>query len=677
MKSKGFLRLLLLLVVLMQVFAIPAYALPSEDLALMSVRIDTNIYTMSEEGYVAVNTPLDPGELGVKPRIVLVFNHSVQSETAEVGKDTTMLERNLSRIHIEEIGENGEFLRYVESTEGAYYQEMYGDSKTALFIRPEISLLDGYYKVVVEKGIESRNHNTAEAYAVYFSVGEASEVFELPDDAKFIDFKVRGISNGASPIITVKDAQELIIYPYRGTAFALSPGEYSYAVSAAGHITANGSFSVTENAEQSVTLRDHVYLTVKVSPADAEISVKADQTNYIAAESPGKFKLTPGINYTYICQREGYLVESGRVTPHEDTEISVTMQEDKSASAYKAQGNGGNTVTMLSPSGEQIEVVEETEAYYYNRITAPLSNTAALEFVFTMASGMNNFNADNFSQNTLANISIYKYAAQGVIGEEAAGLAQGTLVYIDFDRSIKGIKIAVPAARLTDGKYILRFGDKVSGNNTGKTLGKPVMFEFVIGAVQPSAAGIAGYTDVAGQDWFAPAVSFVSSQKLFFGTADKVFSPDIDMNRGMLVTVLQRLAKAEYSGAEQGIFPDVDNNMYYAVPVKWAVEMKLTSGYADGCFYPEKAVTRQEAASFLYRFYCNVTGGEQSLDAKLLQGFADSSDIAAWSEEALCWAVQNGIMQGYPDNTLKPMDTATRAQIAQLIMNFVERFLVK
>lgn len=181
----------------------------------------------------------------------------------------------------------------------------------------------------------------------------------------------------------------------------------------------------------------------------------------------------------------------------------------------------------------------------------------------------------------------------------------------------------------------------------------------------------AGFYDVGKNDWFCEAVEFVFENGLFKGTSDNYFSPDVTMTRGMFITVLSRLSKADTSGYEAS-YGDVDENAYYAAPVYWArANGILTWADADE-FMPEKPVTREEMVVSMYNL-CLIKNEEAILfDSSQAEGIADLSDAQESAAEPIKWAFAKGVITGYGEGLIKPRATATRAEVAQVFVNFAK-----
>ncbi len=184
------------------------------------------------------------------------------------------------------------------------------------------------------------------------------------------------------------------------------------------------------------------------------------------------------------------------------------------------------------------------------------------------------------------------------------------------------------------------------------------------------------FDDVAENSWYHDAVAFVTGNGYFNGTSTyprMLFSPDSGMTRGMFVTVLGRLAGIDQSSyAGQRSFSDVNPDMYYGPYVKWASENGIVSGTGNQCFSPEKQITREQMASIMHK-YVTYKGISTTSGQTKFNTFADKDSVSSWAKGAMVWATENGIING-SDGRLNPAGTATRAQVAQIIKNFSEKY---
>ena len=114
------------------------------------------------------------------------------------------------------------------------------------------------------------------------------------------------------------------------------------------------------------------------------------------------------------------------------------------------------------------------------------------------------------------------------------------------------------------------------------------------------------------------------------------------------------------------MFSDVNSGAWYEEGVVWAAENGIVNGYGDDQFGPNDDITREQFVVVLWRYAGSPKAGSQVLD------FVDADQVSGYALEALCWAVENGILHGVGNGVLDPGGTATRAQAAQLLKNFME-----
>ena len=185
------------------------------------------------------------------------------------------------------------------------------------------------------------------------------------------------------------------------------------------------------------------------------------------------------------------------------------------------------------------------------------------------------------------------------------------------------------------------------------------------------------FTDVPENVWYRDAVSYVYRNGLMSGTGDTTFHPAGSMTRGMLVTVLYRIAGSEpVSEEEMACFTDIAG-AYYTKPVAWAYSNGIVSGVTATTFVPNRVVTRQEAVAILYKF-CVDGGVAGTKSAADLSAFADRAQVAGYATEAFSWAVSTGLVTGSASGGkiyLSPNTSLYRAQAAVLLQHLVEEIL--
>ena len=176
------------------------------------------------------------------------------------------------------------------------------------------------------------------------------------------------------------------------------------------------------------------------------------------------------------------------------------------------------------------------------------------------------------------------------------------------------------------------------------------------------------FLDVGESSWYAPGVRFCFNTGLMKGVGAGNFDPNANMTRAMLVQVLYNISgeKCEAHG-----FADVKPGAWYYDAVNWAAKNGVVNGTSKTTFSPDDPVTREQMVTILYRYarQFGAKGGNEST----LERFVDLSRLSDWAREPMAWAVENGIITGKEHNTLDPKGSATRAEIATVLMRFVKR----
>ncbi len=175
------------------------------------------------------------------------------------------------------------------------------------------------------------------------------------------------------------------------------------------------------------------------------------------------------------------------------------------------------------------------------------------------------------------------------------------------------------------------------------------------------------FTDVNPSLWYHDGIDFTVRQKLFNGVSANTFEPDTVMSRAMLVTVLYRMSDspAILPGTD---YSDVSIGKWYSNAVTWANVCDIVNGIGGGKFAPDAPVTREQVAVILCRYASHLNKSVSSVLS--LDGFADAGSIGSYAADALQWAVERELIGGVGNNLLDPKGSATRAQVAVLLMRF-------
>ncbi len=178
------------------------------------------------------------------------------------------------------------------------------------------------------------------------------------------------------------------------------------------------------------------------------------------------------------------------------------------------------------------------------------------------------------------------------------------------------------------------------------------------------------FKDVDSKKWYYNAVKWAYESGLLTGTSDTEFSPNGQMTRGMLVTVLYRKEGRPVVEAANK-FQDVNSKKYYASAIVWASSEGLVSGYSNGNFGPEDSITREQLAKVLF-LYAKYKGYDVTASADL-SGFSDASKVSSYAKKYMQWTVAEGLIQG-SNGKLNPQGNATRAEISAILKRFVEKY---
>lgn len=261
--------------------------------------------------------------------------------------------------------------------------------------------------------------------------------------------------------------------------------------------------------------------------------------------------------------------------------------------------------------------------------------------------------------------------------------ALANIVKADKTKAAAGDTVTLTAAgegtlTVTDanGKSVA-LTDLGSGKYTFKMPSAKVSVGFKTTTDQPCDGGrdcpSAPFTDVDTAKWYHLSVDYVLTHKMMNGVSSRAFAPNANLTRGMLVQILYNLEGKPKGTAAN--FSDVQADAWYAEAVGWAASNKVVTGYADGTFRPNAAVTREQAAAILYRYAkskdIDVSVGENTN----ILSYVDVQQASEYAIPALQWAVGAGVLNGKNGGRLAPTGTATRAEIAAIMQRWCENII--
>ena len=175
-----------------------------------------------------------------------------------------------------------------------------------------------------------------------------------------------------------------------------------------------------------------------------------------------------------------------------------------------------------------------------------------------------------------------------------------------------------------------------------------------------------GFSDLGSVGtWYHEAVDYVLRNDLMGGYGNGLFGPNDNLSRAQFAQILfNKEGRPVVNYLLQ--YSDVANGAWYTEAIRWATSRGVVSGYGNGMFGPNDNITREQLAVMLWRY----AGSPAATDKEL--HFTDADKASGYALEALRWAVENGILNGYGDGRLGPQGQATRAQVAQMLMSFLK-----
>ena len=255
-----------------------------------------------------------------------------------------------------------------------------------------------------------------------------------------------------------------------------------------------------------------------------------------------------------------------------------------------------------------------------------------------------------------------KDVSNGSLTANVNWAAEGDKVYVTAKPS-KGYELTWLSVKAADGTVLKIY--EALGENTYYFY-MPDQYVTVSGIFSVISSGLP-FVDVNSGAWYYDAVSFVYNKGIMNGVTSTTFEPNSTITRGMVVTMLWRMAGEPYVSG--GSFSDVASGRYYSTAVAWAAKNGIVDGYSSTVFGVNDPVTREQFATILYR-YAKYMGYSTSCSS--LAGYYDANSVSSWARDAMGWAVKNGIVTGSGNSRLNPTGTASRAEVAQMFMSFYE-----
>ena len=422
-----------------------------------------------------------------------------------------------------------------------------------------------------------------------------------------------------------------------------SPDEESYKnaveIKKDGNVTLSGAseINLTNNKNKEGKDINNVYLP----KGDVSVSQNSSVNgNIVNGEPKGDYRVE------YIVNGEVYY--SVTVTA-ENGKVSYTAPKNPSRSGYTFEGwdYNGVKVDVATDNKASFKPVDGKNVYIFDAEFSKNSSTPAVtEYSVTVKK------TDNGSV---------------TVSPKKAEAGDKVTINVDPDKGY-----VVDAVVVTD-----KDGDKITVTKktaTKYTFTMPksrvdVKVTFKVEQTEPEQPSEMPFVDVVKDAWYYPAVEYVYNNELMNGTnGGLTFEPNVNLNRAMMAAVLYNMEGGPDCD-KSGLFSDVADGMWYTDAVNWAASNNIVSGMPDGTYAPNQALTREQMASILYR-YAEYKGIKTDARADLGK-FTDGNTTSAWATDVVQWAVAEKLINGV-GTELQPKGTASRAQVATVLMNYCE-----
>ena len=440
----------------------------------------------------------------------------------------------------------------------------------------------------------------------------------------------------------------------------------------------------------------------------APIILEGDEKNAVVMEAPKPMNVTTNVTLR-VPLPSGFSTDNLYVEHSKDNgrtylyKATVTESNGSSIATFTTR-HGFSTFTLkanVSPAAEidgtyyktLQDAVDDVQDGQTIRLEKAVDGTVTVsrEVTFSIDTNGKNFDLKNVTAGSGYRLTLdgntFTVVEESHGGSSSSGSTRYTVSVEDTDNG----SVKVSPARASKGSTVtvtvkpdegyeldkltvtdkngdsVKLTDKGDGKYTFKMPASKVTVEAVF-----TAAEVEGlpFTDVTSGDWFYDAVAYVYDKGMMEGTTDTTFAPTMNLTRSMIAQVLYNLEERPEAPGAAG-FPDVAAGAWYADAVNWAAARGIVKGYDTGTFGPEDSVTREQLAAILYR-YAQAKGYDTTQGGMAVREFSDSASISDWAQTAMSWAVNAQVLSGKGNGVLDPQGTATRAEVAQMLMNFGE-----
>ena len=323
--------------------------------------------------------------------------------------------------------------------------------------------------------------------------------------------------------------------------------------------------------------------------------------------------------------------------------------------------NGGKPTVFVT--ADMLPRIEKNVRNVDTDLVVLVAYRSATDETFKLAEGVSIDLTKNYTQGVAPTIDVEVQAGAGAPSVDEASAGTRITVTVKPDAGYELDELTVTDAKNKDLKVTKRSETTYTFHMADSKVTVEASFT-KDGTVQKPDTR---FDDVAKSAWYYKAVEYVAENGIMSGVSAREFAPNAGFSRAMLAQTLYAMSGKPTVKAE-GTFADVAANAWYADAVNWAAEKGYVSGVGDGKFAPDASITREQMALILYRY-----AGSPDASGMVLREFADGESVSAYAVDAIRWAVHEGLISGMENNTLAPQGTATRAQVAQILMNFHQK----
>lgn len=270
---------------------------------------------------------------------------------------------------------------------------------------------------------------------------------------------------------------------------------------------------------------------------------------------------------------------------------------------------------------------------------------------------------------------LYPLLTSVVLGGEDATSADGSLNSIEWYRSLlvesAGLDLTVWRGVSNSEQHWLNHVDSFKTFLSTRT---EALNQIIPQWNAETCDPVSTFIDVEMTSWFYDEVFKAKEYGLMQGIGTTIehypmFDPEGSTTRGAVARTIYNMAspdEADYTNK----FSDVAEGKWYTDAICWGAENGIVNGYPDSTFRPDDIITRQDLVTLLYRY-----SGQDAPESDILSGYTDASGISGYARDAMGWAIAEGIIEGYPDNTLRPQNTTIRAELAAILVRYYEKFV--